>query len=256
MRINRYLATCGVASRRASEKLITAGRVTVNGQRVKELSLIVDEKNDVVRVDGKQVHPQRTKVYILFNKPRGIITTARDELGRKTVFDIVKVRERVFPVGRLDRNSEGLLLLTNDGELAHRLLHPRFEIRKTYRVKLNRPLEDPDLEKLADGVELEDGSMATCRARFYADDPLRIEVQIHEGRKHIVRRLFTAIGYDVKALKRTQFGPLALKDLRRSQWRLLSPTELFHLRKAVGLIDSDVKQNKKSVDKKENHHHD
>jgi pseudouridine synthase len=252
MRINRFLATCGVASRRASEKLIRAGRVTVNGRRVQELSLTVDESRDIVRVDGKQVNPQRRKVYFLFNKPRGIITTAQDELGRKTIFDVVKVRERVFPVGRLDRNSEGLLLLTNDGDLAHRLLHPSFEVRKTYRVKLDRPFDEPDFEKLAEGVELEDGTMATCRARFYADDPLRIEVQIHEGRKHIVRRLFTALGYDVKTLKRTQLGPLELKNMRRGQWRLLSPTELFQLRKAVGLIDSDDKKDTKSGDKQKN----
>lgn len=236
MRINRYLASCGLASRRGVEKLILEGRVTVNGKRVSELGFSVDEGNDKVRVDGKQVHPQLKKVYVIFNKPKGLITTAKDEHGRKSVMDVINVKERIFPVGRLDRNSEGLLLLTNDGDLAHRLLHPSYNVTKTYRAKLDQPFKEEDFGILEAGVELDDGMSAPCRAFYYRDDPHYIELNIHEGRKHIVRRMFAALGYEVKALKRTKFGPLTLKNLNRGQWRMLSPSELYTLRKSVGLL--------------------
>ncbi len=242
MRINRYLASCGLASRRAAEKIVLEGRVTVNAKRIRELGVSIDETKDIVRVDGKQVQPQSYNVYILFNKPKGVITTAKDELGRQSVLDIVKVKERVFPVGRLDRNSEGLLLLTNDGDLAHRLLHPSFNVTKTYHVKLDRPFEEDDFEKLESGVELDDGVTAPCRAQYFRDEPNYIEIILHEGKKHIVRRMFGALGYDVRALKRTQFGPLRLTNLKRGQWRKLSPSELYYLRRAVKLTKPKDKQ--------------
>jgi len=228
-----------LASRRSAEDYIHDGRVTVNGKRVTKLGKMVDESHDVVRVDGKQVRLSRKKVYVLLNKPKGYITTVSDELGRKNVFDIVHVRERIYPVGRLDRNSEGLLLLTNDGEMTNRLLHPSRRIHKTYRAKLNRPFDEQDFEPLVTGLQLEDGKTAPCRARYYTQDPTMIELEIHEGKKHIVRRMFSALGYNVKALKRTQFGPLDLKGLARGQWRLLSPTEVFRLRKAAGLVNAE-----------------
>ncbi|MBN1479399.1 rRNA pseudouridine synthase [candidate division KSB1 bacterium] len=233
MRINRYLASCGLASRRGVEEIITAGRVTVNGKRITRLGVSINESKDIVRVDGRHVHLQEKQIYILFNKPKGVVTTARDELGRKNVLDIVKVKERIFPVGRLDRNSEGLLLLTNDGELANRLLHPSSKVYKTYRVRLDHPLREKDMDQLVSGMNLDDGVTARCRARFYTDDPQKIELQIHEGRNHIVRRMFAALGYNVKALKRTQFGPLSLKNLGRGQWRWLTPPEIFQLRQIV-----------------------
>ncbi|MBN1464801.1 rRNA pseudouridine synthase [candidate division KSB1 bacterium] len=237
MRINRYLASCGLASRRAAEDYISQGRVTVNGRRA-QMGVTVDEF-DVVRVDGKQVRPIAKKVYVLFHKPKGIITTAKDEMGRKSVLDMVKLEERIFPVGRLDRNSEGALLLTNDGEMANRLLHPSRQLYKTYRVRLDRPLQQEDLHRLVAGMELEDGPTAPCRAHHYTDDPTKIELRLHEGRNHIVRRMFAALGYEVKALKRTQFGPLSLKNLARGQWRLLSPIEIVQLRRAAGASEAD-----------------
>lgn len=233
MRINRYLAGCGLASRRGAEDMLKAGRVTVNGRRITQLGLSINERKDIVRVDGKQVHLQAKKVYILFNKPKGIITTVKDEMGRKHVLDMISVKERIFPVGRLDRNSEGLLLLTNDGEMAHRLLHPSSKVYKTYRVRLDRPLQEQDMQRLLAGIELADGKMVTCRARFYDEDTQKIELRIHEGRKHIVRLMFAGIGYDVRALKRTQFGPLVLKNLARGQWRWLTPAEILQLRQTI-----------------------
>ncbi|MBN1560994.1 rRNA pseudouridine synthase [candidate division KSB1 bacterium] len=235
MRINKYLASCGLASRRAAEAYIRRGLVTVNGKRITQLGTVIDQMQDIVRVDGKQMRPVRKKFYLLLNKPKGIITTARDERGRKSVFDIVTFKERVFPVGRLDRNSTGALLLTNDGEISHRLLHPSAKVYKTYRVKLDRPFAEEDLTILIAGVQLDDGATAPCRARRYTRDQAKIELQIHEGRTHIVRRMFAALGYEVKALKRTQFGPLTVKNLAIGQWRLLSPVEIAQLRQAAGL---------------------
>ena len=240
MRLNKYLATCGVASRRGADALIEQGRVQINGTRVTQLGVSVNERNDQVTVDGKPVSPILNKVYIMMNKPKGIITTAKDEHGRKHVMDMIHIRERVFPVGRLDRNSEGLLFLTNDGEMANRLLHPRYKVSKTYRVKLDRPFDSDDMDSLVSGIQLEDGVTAPCRARMYS--PERVELQIREGRKHQVRRMFQALGYEVKALKRTQFGPLTLKHLDRGKWRLLSRTEVWQLRKAVDLIKDTTKQ--------------
>ena len=238
MRLNKYLAWCGIASRRKADELIAEGHVKLNGKRITEMGTTVDESSDVVTVDGKRIEPIRNKVYILMNKPKGVITTAKDELGRKNVLDLIDIRERVFPVGRLDRNSEGLLLLTNDGEMANRLTHPRYKVTKTYRARLDRPVDPDDLEPLASGIELEDGKTAPARVHYYADSADRIELQIREGRKHQVRRMFEALGYEVKALKRTRFGPLNLKGVERGRWRLLSRSEVWQLRKAVGLDES------------------
>ncbi len=257
MRLNKYLAACEVASRRGSEAFILAGRVTVNGIRVKELGVVIDEKKDVVRVDGKQISPRINKVYVLLNKPKGVITTVKDERGRKNVLDIVHVRERIYPVGRLDRNSEGLLLLTNDGIMANRLLHPKYKVAKTYRVKLDKPFLQDDFVPLTAGIELEDGRTAPCRARFYSEFQDRVELQIREGRKRQVRRMFEALGYNVKALKRIAFGPLQLKNLRRGEWRLLSMTEVMQLRQAVDLLEQDktrIRGNEKTVQKRKNNY--
>ncbi|MDZ7371399.1 MAG: rRNA pseudouridine synthase [candidate division KSB1 bacterium] len=235
MRLNRYLALCGLASRRGAEELITAGRVTVNGKPVTDLATTVEEGRDRVRVDGVPVYPPRQKVYVLLNKPKGVITTAKDEKGRRSVLDLVKLKERVFPVGRLDRNSEGLLLLTNDGELAHRLMHPRFKVQKTYRVQLEQPFDPNDFIALTQGVELEDGRTQPCSARYYGPSPSQIEIRIREGRYHQVRRMFEQLGYSVRSLKRVQYGPLVLEDLPRGRWRMLKQQEVDALFKAVGL---------------------
>ncbi|MBN2357417.1 rRNA pseudouridine synthase [candidate division KSB1 bacterium] len=232
MRINQYLAHCGVASRRSAEAFIKAGRVSLNGKVVANLATRIIE-TDVVRLDGKIVQPSRKKIYVLLNKPKDYITTVHDERSRRTVLDLVRIPDRIFPVGRLDAKSTGLLLLTNDGELAHRLLHPRYKLAKVYHVNLDCNLAEGDLQMLAGGVELEDGVTQPCAVRFYRETGTFIEITLHEGRKHQVRRMFAALGYKVKSLHRARFGPLHLRGLARGKWRHLQPKEIRSLKQAV-----------------------
>ena len=234
MRINKYLAQCGLASRRSAEKLILDGRVTINGKPVDSLATQVSP-TDVVKVDKKRVLPERKKLVVLLNKPRGVITTARDEKGRKTVFDLVQFTERLFAVGRLDANSEGLLLLTNDGELAFRLTHPRYKVDKVYRVKLNTAFSPADFDAFSRGIDLKDGRTTPCKAHFYTHGPDRVEIILREGRYHQVRRMFEALGYQVDRLKRVRYGPVELGDIVRGKWRLLTAKEMSLLHKSVGL---------------------
>jgi 23S rRNA pseudouridine2605 synthase len=237
MRLNKYIASCGVTSRRGAEQLVLDNKVTLNGKPVKELGTQVDEHKDCVRISGQVIKLQFRKIYIILNKPKGYITTANDERGRKTVFDLVKINSRVFPVGRLDAGSEGLLLLTNDGDLANRLLHPKYKMKKKYRAKLNKPFNPDDFDNFKNGIELEDGLTAPSRAAFYSDDPTRIEVIIHEGKNRQVRRMFEAIGYEIRALKRVQFGPLYLNKVARGKWRHLEKKEVWQLFHAKGPTD-------------------
>jgi len=245
MRINKYLASCGVASRRASEKYILDGRVTVNGKTVTDLATQIDEQQDVVQVDDKTVHPARKTMYVLLHKPKDVITTVHDERGRRTVMDLVDVKESLFPVGRLDRDTEGLLLLTNDGEMANRLMHPSYKIMKTYRVRLNKKFHPDDFDRLESGIELEDGKTAPCRARYYTDEPNRVELQMHEGRKRQIRRMFEALGYRIRHLKRVQYGPIFLKGVERGEWRFLKAGEIKQLRKATKLNNSTDQRRKR-----------
>jgi pseudouridine synthase len=235
IRINRYLATCGVSSRRAAEKYITEGRVSVNGQTVTTLATQIDETRDVVMVDGRIIRTERKKVYIVLNKPKGYVTTLADEKGRKTVLDLITVRERIVPVGRLDYQSEGLLLLTNDGEMVHRLLHPRYGLLKTYYATLRSEFDPAHFLPLTAGVKLEEFTTAPCEAWFYADTSDRIAIRVHEGKKHQIRRMLMQLGYEVKNLRRVQFGPLELGKLRVAQWRYLEADEIKSLKKAAGL---------------------
>lgn len=236
MRLNKYLALCGVGSRRACDQVIAEKRVSVNGKNVLQMGTQVDENKDLVRVDGIVVQPVRRRIYVLLNKPKGVVTTAKDERGRKTVLDLLDNRERLFPVGRLDAGSEGLLLLTNDGEMAHRLMHPRFKVTKTYRVRLTRDFVADDFAPLTAGVELEDGITAPCKARFYTDSLDRIEITLREGRNRQIRRMLEALGYRVRTLKRIQFGPLQLKGVERGKWRYLTHAEIRQLRNATKLV--------------------
>lgn len=236
MRLNRFLASCGIASRRAAEVYIKAGRVTIDGTVVKELGTTVDISGQQVCVDGKSMMPVRQKIYVLLNKPKGYVTTAKDEKGRRTIFDLVGVKERLFPVGRLDSDSEGLLLLTNDGDLAHRMMHPRYKLIKTYRVKLDRDFNKNDFTRLTQGVELDDGVTAPCQANFFVDAANRIEIKLFEGKKRQIRRMFEALAYDVKALKRVQMGPLLLTGTLRGEWRYLTKGEIKQLYMATGLL--------------------
>ena len=243
MRLNKYIALCGVASRRAADQLIRDNKVTINRKPVNELGTLVNEDKDIVHISGTVLKPETKKVYLILNKPKGYITTAKDDLGRKTIFDLVKIKSRVFPVGRLDAGSEGLLLLTNNGELANRLMHPKFKVIKKYRARLNKPFNPDDFELFSKGIELEDGITAPSRAAYYTDDRTRIEVSMREGKNRQVRRMFEAIGYDVKALKRIQFGPLYLNRVIRGKWRFLDRKEVWELLDSTKLLkDNEKKQ--------------
>jgi 23S rRNA pseudouridine2605 synthase len=227
VRLNRLLAQAGVASRRAADELISDGRVTVNGL-VAEVGARVDETDDV-RVDGRPLTPER-QVHLALHKPTGLITTASDPQGRRTVLDLVEVPERVYPVGRLDRDTTGLLLVTNDGELAHRLMHPRHGIEKTYVAEVTGRPDEAALRRLAEGVDLEDGPTAPARVRRLG--PSTVELVIHEGRNRQVRRMLEAVGHPVRTLRRTAYGGVQLAGLEPGEWRPLTPGELQRLRDA------------------------
>ncbi len=225
MRLAKYLASAGVASRRASEQIVRDGRVVVGGETVTDPARDV-QPGDEVALDGEPVKPERARLVYALNKPPGVVSTARDPQGRPTVVELVRHPEtRLYPVGRLDIDSEGLILLTNDGELAHRLTHPRFEVEKTYRAQVaNAPIRQRALAALREGVELDDGRTAPARARRIGADT--IELTIHEGRNRQVRRMCEHVGHPVKRLARVRFGPLNLGDLKPGRSRRLTPAEV------------------------------
>jgi 23S rRNA pseudouridine2605 synthase len=225
MRLNAYLARAGVASRRGAEDLIRAGRVRVNGE-VAGLATFV-EPRDIVEVDGSPIVPEPL-TYVLLHKPPGVVTTARDPQGRPTVVGLVGHERRVVPVGRLDADTTGALLLTNDGPLAHRLMHPRYEVDKVYEAEVEGEPSDEALAQLADGVELEDG--LTSPAKVDRLGPSRIELTIHEGRKHQVKRMLQAVGHPVRRLHRSRYAGLSLDGLSPGEWRELTPEEVAKLR--------------------------
>jgi pseudouridine synthase len=227
VRLNRYLASTGVGSRRAADEVIRAGRVTVNGAAA-ELGTLVSDGDDV-RVDGRPVQVQATRV-VLLHKPAGVVTTAHDPQGRRTVVDLVAAPVRLFPVGRLDRETTGLLLLTNDGALADRLMHPRHGVRKTYVARVAADPGAPVLERLRRGVELDDGPTAPAEVRLAG--PGRVEITIHEGRNRQVRRMLAAVGHPARGLHRSAYGGLDLGDLAPGEWRELTDAEVETLRDA------------------------
>jgi 23S rRNA pseudouridine2605 synthase len=231
MRLAKYLAHSGVASRRAAEELVAAGRVTVAGERARDPALDVDEGSGV-KVDGRPVAPEPREVHVL-NKPIGVVSTARDTHGRQTVTELVPSARRLYPVGRLDADSSGLLLLTNDGELAEQLTHPRYGVEKVYRAEVRpSPVPEKALARLRDGVELEDGRTAPARVRELR--PGLLEVAIAEGRNRQVRRMAEAVGHRVISLERVALGPLRLAGLAPGESRLLGDTEVERLREAAG----------------------
>ena len=228
MRLARYLAHAGAASRRAAERLIADGRVTVGGQVVTDPARDVDESSGVA-LDGQPLAPEPREMYAL-NKPRGVVSTAKDTHGRRTVVEFVPSERRLYPVGRLDADTTGLILLTNDGELANRLTHPSFEVDKTYRVRVEpSPVSEASLRQLREGVDLEDGRTAPAKVRQI--EPGVLEITIHEGRKRQVRRMVEAVGHRVEALERIAFGPLRLERLSEGDYRRLTPAEVERLRK-------------------------
>ena len=225
MRLNAYLARAGVASRRKADELIKAGRVNVNGEPG-QLNTFV-ESNDVVELDGERLAPQRL-AYVLLNKPAGVVTTARDPHGRRTVVDLVRHEVRVVPVGRLDADTTGALVLTNDGELAHRLAHPRYQVEKVYEAEVEGEPSDDALARLAEGVELDDGPTAPARVRRLG--PGRVELTIHEGRKHQVKRMLEAVGHSVRSLHRSRYAALTPAGIEPGHWRELTTSEVESLR--------------------------
>jgi 23S rRNA pseudouridine2605 synthase len=229
LRLAKYLAHAGVASRRASEAIIADGRVTVDGQVITDPARDVDDSR-AVKVDGRRVKTAgHAHVVYLVNKPAGVVSTAKDPQGRPTVVSLVRSSERLYPVGRLDYDTTGLILLTNDGDLAHRLTHPRFEVPRTYRARVaNAPVNEPAMRALREGVELEDGLTAPAKVRRISSNHL--ELTIHEGRKRQVKRMLEAVGHPVRALERVAFGPLKLGSLDVGEHRALTPAELERLR--------------------------
>jgi pseudouridine synthase len=236
MRLNRYLAQCGLGSRREVEKLITRGEVRINGEAVRNLATQVDASRDEVMVRGERVRAVIVPMHIMLNKPVGYITTAEDEAGRKTIFELVKHPVRIFPVGRLDRDSEGLLLLTNDGELAYRLTQARFKVPKVYQVWLDKGLRPAVASQFREGILIDETHRVHGELRFSKLNESRFcEVTIWEGRNRQVRKMFSALGYRVKALQRTQIGPLLLGKLKPGAWRYLTDKEVEQLKKTVGI---------------------
>ena len=229
MRLAKFLAHSGVASRRAAERLIADGHVSVGGETVTDPARDVDESSGVL-VDGREVAPEPRELFAL-NKPEGVVSTAQDTHGRPVVTDLVESDRRLYPVGRLDADTTGLILLTNDGELAELLTHPRYGVEKTYRARVDPPVvSERSLRALRDGVALEDGRSSPAKARLVA--PGLVELTIREGRKRQVRRMCEAVGHDVRALQRTAFGPLGLERLPPGESRRLSAAEVERLRAA------------------------
>jgi pseudouridine synthase len=234
VRLNAYLARAGIASRRRADELIREGRVRVNGEPG-ELNTVVG-KRDVVDVDGERIEPQPL-MYLLLNKPEGVVTTASDPHGRRTVVDLVPAEPRVVPVGRLDLDTTGALLLTNDGDLAHRLAHPRYGVPKVYEADVEGSPSPDDLARLRDGIELDDGLTAPASARVVSRGTRlsRLELTLHEGRKHQVKRMCEAIGHPVRHLHRARYAELDLEGLAPGEWRELNRAEVSAIRLGVGL---------------------
>jgi len=225
VRLNAYLARAGIASRRKADDLIKAGRVLVNGEPG-QLNTFV-EGTDRVEVDGREVAPQLL-AHVLLHKPAGVVTTVRDPQGRPTVIDLVPNASRVVPVGRLDVDTTGALLLTNDGQLAHRLAHPRYGVEKVYEVDVEGEPDDAALQQLAEGVDLDDGRTAPAKVRRLG--PAKLELTLHEGRKHQVKRMCEAVGHPVVRLHRSRYAGVTVEGLEPGRWRELDPAEVKELR--------------------------
>lgn len=232
VRLNKFIANSGICSRREADEYISAGLVTVNGEVVTEMGVKVNPAQDDVRFNGERLRGEK-KVYVLLNKPKDFVTTTSDPHAEKNVMQLISREmcpERIFPVGRLDRSTTGVLLLTNDGELAERLTHPSFQKKKIYQVTLDKNLRPEDLDRLVQGVELEDGPAYADEVAYNGDDRSIVGIEIHSGRNRIVRRMFESLGYKVRKLDRVYFAGLTKKNLRRGQWRFLSDEEVTMLK--------------------------
>lgn len=237
IRLQKVLSKAGIASRRAAEDLIFRGRVEVNGEVVAEQGRRVDPTTDVIRVDGVRVPPQRQTRYLVLNKPRGVLSAMEDPHGRRTLAEFVPDGVRLFHVGRLDADTEGLLLLTNDGDFAQRMTHPSYEVPKTYLAEVSGLISPATIKRLVKGIVLEDGPIQADRAQLVqrAEDRSLVKVELHSGRNRIVRRMFDAVGHPVRQLSRVAIGPIRLGELRSGQVRELTGEELGALLDLVGL---------------------
>ncbi|TDT33115.1 pseudouridine synthase [Naumannella halotolerans] len=237
VRLQKVLAGAGLASRRAAEEMIAEGRVEVNGELVIEQGRRVDPETDVIRVDGSRIPPPRRHRYLVFNKPRGVVTTMDDPEGRRAITDYIEFKERMFHVGRLDAETTGLLIMTNDGEFAHRLSHPSHEVAKTYVAEVVGIVDRSTIKRLGNGIELEDGPIRPDHVSIVSTgaDRTMVKVVLHSGRNRIVRRMFEAVGHPVKKLSRTAIGPVRLGQMQPGDFRELSREELGALLDKVGL---------------------
>jgi 23S rRNA pseudouridine2605 synthase len=237
IRLNHYLAKCGVDSRRKCDDFIQKGQVAVNGKIVTKMGVQIDPWVDVVTFNNEVVRPQEKLFYILLNKPLRTVTTTSDEKHRKTVLDIVRIEERIYPVGRLDYNTTGALLLTNDGDLAYFLAHPRFEISKIYRILLDKRMRPIDLHHFRKGLKLDTFVTSPCRIEEIRvlDNRSYLEVEIHEGKNRQIRRMFDSLNYNVCELERIEFAGLRIQNMKAGDWRFLAQTEISHLKEMVNL---------------------
>lgn len=239
VRINRYLSMCGIASRRKAEELVLKGKVEINHHVVTDLATKVHPGKDKVFVEGKQVMRTHDFVYLVMNKPKDTITTLSDERGRTTVMSLLRSRQRVFPIGRLDRNTTGVLLFTDDGEFANRLMHPKYEVPKSYQVTLEKSLSLDHRDQLRQGIQLEDGKTAPAEVYLLPHGRGKeIGIVIHEGRNREVRRMFEHLGYTVLKLDRVAYGPVTKEGLARGATRSLTRPELHALRALAGIDDA------------------
>lgn len=234
-RLQKYMAKCGVASRRKCEELILQGKIKVNGIIIKELGTKVVEGIDKVEFNGKIIHKEENKIYIILNKPEGYITSLKDEKGRKTILDLVDVNERIFPIGRLDYDSSGLLLLTNDGDIYNKIIHPRVKIKKKYITVCEGEFSESDLDKFRKGINIGDYITAPADIKIIAIENIRnrkvstVEISIHEGKNRQVRRMCAALNHPVLSLKRVAVGDVKLGYLKKGEWRNLSKAELEYI---------------------------
>lgn len=231
MRLNKYLADCGVASRRASEKLVQDGHVKINGRTVTDVTYAVSD-HDTITVDGKLTKIVKKKYYIMLHKPKGCVTTSKDELGRKTVMDLIDIKARLFSIGRLDYDTEGLLLLTNDGDLANVLTHPKHKVSKTYVARISGILTSNDVTALQNGIVIDGKATSPAIVKILDGDShhTRVEITIFEGRNHQIKKMFDAVGKEVEFLKRTQVGDIHLGGLTRGEYRDLNSKEIDYLK--------------------------
>lgn len=230
-RLQKFMARCGVASRRKCEELILDGKIKVNGIIINELGFKINPEKDMVYYMDNLIKPEEVKRYIMLNKPVGVVTTVKDEKNRRTILDLVKVDERIYPIGRLDYDSSGLIILTNDGDLYNKIIHPRSEVFKTYIVKVQGLFGKEKLETLRKGVDIGGYITATCKARIVWSNSKssELEISIHEGKNRQIRRMCSSLGHDVISLRRVSIGKLTLGDLKQSDWRDLSEDEIKYL---------------------------